>query len=77
MAKRRGVKFPGRANGEGRRASFSDVSVSEDPSAQNTEQLDKVEEVCPSPSRYHEPHSARSLHRFTRSIRLPILAPPS
>lgn len=44
---KRGVKFPGRTNGEGRRASFSDVSVSEDPSAQNTEtQLDKIQEVC-------------------------------
>lgn len=27
---KRGVKFPGRANGEGRRPSFSDVSAGED-----------------------------------------------
>ena len=42
---KRGVKFPGRANGEGRRPSFSDLSASEDPSQSAAKQLDNIQEV--------------------------------
>lgn len=43
---KRGVKFPGRANGEGRRPSISDVSAGEEPSQNAAAQLDKIQEVC-------------------------------
>ncbi|KAL2104843.1 hypothetical protein VUR80DRAFT_9474 [Thermomyces stellatus] len=41
---KRGVKFPGRANGEGRRPSFSDMSASEDPAQNAPAQLDNIQE---------------------------------
>ncbi|MBE3044586.1 hypothetical protein IMZ48_18870 [Candidatus Bathyarchaeota archaeon] len=55
---KRGVKFPGRASGEGRRPSISSISASDDQHSA-AEQMDKIQEVCLSlaPSRPHMKHT--------------------